>query len=178
MYVHLDRSGYAMYSRATATAWILLEALGTIRFTVSLSSSDNMEGMVAVPNVSCRNSEVPLISCVAMESLPEESQLRGSAAAQSQFVKDRQRKLRQCPNLRKVDQLPQRIAPLQSSKRGCRSSRGKESIAMQASAPEARNCVADKVASWHKLSIAWPPGGYVGERHSKPQSRAQWGPNK
>lgn len=36
-----------MYSLATATAWILLEALGTVRLTVCLSSSDKIEGMAA-----------------------------------------------------------------------------------------------------------------------------------
>lgn len=35
-----------MYSLATATAWILLEALGTVRLTVSLSSSVRIEGIV------------------------------------------------------------------------------------------------------------------------------------
>lgn len=34
-----------MYNLATATACILLEALGTVRLTVCLSSSDNIEGM-------------------------------------------------------------------------------------------------------------------------------------
>lgn len=46
VYVHFDRLGYATYSLATATAWILLDCLGTNRFTVSLSSSLRMEGMV------------------------------------------------------------------------------------------------------------------------------------
>lgn len=35
-----------MYSFATATAWILLEALGTVRLTVCLSSSFNIEGIL------------------------------------------------------------------------------------------------------------------------------------
>lgn len=35
-----------MYSLATATAWILFEAFGTVRFTVCLSSSERMEGIV------------------------------------------------------------------------------------------------------------------------------------
>ena len=34
-----------MYSLATATAWILLVCLGTVRFTVCLSSSDRIEGI-------------------------------------------------------------------------------------------------------------------------------------
>lgn len=37
-----------MYSLATATAWILLEAFGTVRLTVCLSSSDKMEGMAVM----------------------------------------------------------------------------------------------------------------------------------
>ena len=37
-----------MYSLATATAWILLADLGTVRLTVSLSSSDRIDGMTAV----------------------------------------------------------------------------------------------------------------------------------
>jgi hypothetical protein len=48
VYVQLVLSGYAMYSLATATAWILLADLGTVRLTVSLSSSDRIEGMAAV----------------------------------------------------------------------------------------------------------------------------------
>lgn len=46
VYVHLDLFGYATYRRATATAWILLLDLGTMRLTVSLSSSLRMDGMV------------------------------------------------------------------------------------------------------------------------------------
>jgi hypothetical protein len=34
-----------MYSLATATAWILFVCLGTVRFTVCLSSSDRIEGI-------------------------------------------------------------------------------------------------------------------------------------
>ncbi len=45
VYVHLNLSGYATYSRATATAWILLDAFGTVRLTVSLSVSVRMEGI-------------------------------------------------------------------------------------------------------------------------------------
>ena len=37
-----------MYSLATATAWILLADLGTVRLTVSLSSSDRIDGMAAM----------------------------------------------------------------------------------------------------------------------------------
>ena len=48
VYVHLDRFGYAIYRRATATAWILLEAVGTFRLTVSLSSSDKIEGILTL----------------------------------------------------------------------------------------------------------------------------------
>lgn len=44
-YVHLCDPGSEMYSFATATACILLEALGTVRLTVSLSSSESMDGM-------------------------------------------------------------------------------------------------------------------------------------
>jgi hypothetical protein len=36
-----------MYSLATATVWILLADLGTVRLTVSLSSSDRIDGIVA-----------------------------------------------------------------------------------------------------------------------------------
>jgi hypothetical protein len=36
-----------MYSLATATVWILLADLGTVRLTVSLSSSDRIEGIAA-----------------------------------------------------------------------------------------------------------------------------------
>lgn len=32
---------------ATATAWILLPDLGTVRLTICLSSSDRMDGIVA-----------------------------------------------------------------------------------------------------------------------------------
>jgi hypothetical protein len=45
-YVHFDLFGYATYSRATATAWILFEAFGTVRLTVSLSTSLRMDGIV------------------------------------------------------------------------------------------------------------------------------------
>lgn len=38
-----------MYSLATATAWILLADLGTVRFTVCLSSSDRIDGIAAGP---------------------------------------------------------------------------------------------------------------------------------
>lgn len=48
VYCHLLWFGYAMYSLATATAWILLEALGTCRLTFCLSSSFRMDGMVRV----------------------------------------------------------------------------------------------------------------------------------
>lgn len=37
-----------MYSLATATAWILLLALGTVRLTVCLSSSERIVMMVVV----------------------------------------------------------------------------------------------------------------------------------
>ena len=37
-----------MYSLATATAWILLADLGTVRLTVSLASSDRIDGMAAM----------------------------------------------------------------------------------------------------------------------------------
>lgn len=46
VYVHFDLFGYATYSRATATAWILLLCLGTKRLTVSLSASLRMDGIV------------------------------------------------------------------------------------------------------------------------------------
>jgi hypothetical protein len=36
-----------MYNLATATVWILLADLGTVRFTVCLSSSERIDGMVA-----------------------------------------------------------------------------------------------------------------------------------
>lgn len=36
-----------MYNLATATAWILLPDLGTVRLTICLSSSDRMDGIVA-----------------------------------------------------------------------------------------------------------------------------------
>lgn len=36
-----------MYSLATATAWILFADLGTVRFTVCLSSSERIDGMTA-----------------------------------------------------------------------------------------------------------------------------------
>lgn len=36
-----------MYNLATATAWILLPDLGTVRLTICLSSSDRIEGIVA-----------------------------------------------------------------------------------------------------------------------------------
>jgi hypothetical protein len=36
-----------MYSFATATAWILFADLGTVRFTVCLSSSERIDGMAA-----------------------------------------------------------------------------------------------------------------------------------
>ena len=47
MYVHRCLSGNAIYSFATATAWILFAALGTVRLTVCLSSSERIEGMAA-----------------------------------------------------------------------------------------------------------------------------------
>src|ERR1700739_2551073 len=46
VYVHLDRFGYATYSFATATAWILFDAFGTVRLTVSLSVSFKTLGIV------------------------------------------------------------------------------------------------------------------------------------
>ena len=46
VYVHLDLSGYATYSLATATAWILLAGFGMKRLTVALSSSLRTEGIV------------------------------------------------------------------------------------------------------------------------------------
>jgi hypothetical protein len=36
-----------MYNLATATVWILFEDLGTVRFTVCLSSSERIDGMAA-----------------------------------------------------------------------------------------------------------------------------------
>jgi hypothetical protein len=36
-----------MYRRATATARILFDGFGTVRLTVSLSSSESMEGMAS-----------------------------------------------------------------------------------------------------------------------------------
>ena len=46
VYVHRDLSGYATYNRATATAWILFDAFGTVRFTVSLSTSPRTDGIL------------------------------------------------------------------------------------------------------------------------------------
>ena len=52
VYVHFDLLGNATYSLATATAWILFVCLGTVRLTVSLSSSLRIEGIVGVVAVS------------------------------------------------------------------------------------------------------------------------------
>lgn len=37
--------GYAIYNLAIATAWILFAAFGTVLLTVSLSSSESIEGI-------------------------------------------------------------------------------------------------------------------------------------
>jgi hypothetical protein len=57
VYVHLDRFGYATYSFATATAWILFDAFGTARLTVSLSTSLKRPGILVYLRGLCRGSE-------------------------------------------------------------------------------------------------------------------------